>query len=102
MGSPIRGDDMYGGRHLTVGDVVGPRGTDEQSPRDMVMTRQALHATLLGFVHPTNGEAVEFTAPLHDDMAALVGMLRAHRLKARPRVHGTQIDLALATGSTEA
>ena len=101
LGYPIVGDDMYGGRHLTVGDVVGPRGTNEQSPRDPLMTRQALHATLLGFVHPTSDQPVEFIAPLHDDMAVLVRMLRTHRMKSRPRVHGTQIDLDVAAGASE-
>lgn len=34
------------------------------------MTRQALHAARLGFVHPITGEAMRFEAPLPADMAA--------------------------------
>ena len=31
MGYPIVGDDMYGGKHLTVGDVTGPGGIASQA-----------------------------------------------------------------------
>ena len=94
LGYPIVGDDMYGGKHLTVGDITGPRGTEQQSPRESLITRQALHAALLGFEHPMSKQPVQFTAPLHDDMAHLIGMLRTSRLRATPTVAGTQIDLA--------
>lgn len=36
------------------------------------MTRQALHSHQLAFTHPVTGEAMEFTAPLPEDMARLV------------------------------
>jgi 23S rRNA pseudouridine1911/1915/1917 synthase len=36
------------------------------------MPRQALHAAVLGFTHPTTGEALCFTAPLPSDMRTLV------------------------------
>jgi 23S rRNA pseudouridine1911/1915/1917 synthase len=35
------------------------------------LTRQALHAAVLGFVHPITGEALRFETPLPPDMAAL-------------------------------
>ena len=34
------------------------------------LTRQALHATELGFEHPASGEALLFQAPLPADLAA--------------------------------
>lgn len=34
------------------------------------LTRQALHAARLGFVHPVSGDAMHFEAPLPPDMAA--------------------------------
>ena len=37
--------------------------------------RQALHAAVLGFVHPISGEDIRFEAPLPDDMTALLDML---------------------------
>jgi 23S rRNA pseudouridine1911/1915/1917 synthase len=39
--------------------------------------RQALHAHTLGFEHPTTGAAVDFEAPLPDDMAWVVERVRA-------------------------
>ena len=38
--------------------------------------RQALHASTLGFVHPTTGEEMAFEAPLPEDMAWVVERLR--------------------------
>ncbi|WP_394787498.1 RluA family pseudouridine synthase [Rhodoferax sp.] len=49
-GHPLVGDVVYGGS-LAAG-----------------LTRQALHATQLAFVHPMTGEALRFHAPLPDDM----------------------------------
>ena len=39
--------------------------------------RQALHATRLALVHPGTGEMMEWTAPLPEDMQALLRVLRA-------------------------
>ena len=51
-GFPLVGDALYGGRAL--------RG----------MQRQALHAAELGFQHPIEGHALNFKAPLPEDLAA--------------------------------
>ncbi|MBU1817328.1 MAG: RluA family pseudouridine synthase [Gammaproteobacteria bacterium] len=53
---PLVGDSLYGG-----------------SPMDP-MQRQALHAYRLAFVHPVTGEALEFHAPLPDDMQRLLSL----------------------------
>ena len=39
--------------------------------------RQALHAAVLSFVHPTSGERLRFEAPLPADMAVALDALRA-------------------------
>lgn len=39
--------------------------------------RQALHAGLLGFIHPTTGEEVSWQIDLPDDMQQLVDALAA-------------------------
>ena len=39
--------------------------------------RQALHAFSLGFVHPRSGEGLRFEAPLPDDFASALALLRA-------------------------
>lgn len=102
LGYPIVGDDMYGGRHLTVGDVAGAAGAPGLSPRAPAITRQALHATLLAFTHPITDEPAEFHAPLPEDMRRLVALLREHRQVGTPKVSGTRIDLDEAMAGTGA
>lgn len=93
IGFPIVGDDIYGGRHLTVGHIVGAAGADQLSPRDHVIRRQALHAALLGFTHPITESPMELQAPLHDDMALLVRLLRCYRHGEPVNVAGATLDL---------
>ena len=90
LGYPIVGDDMYGGRHLTVGDVAG-RAT--AGGREPLMTRQALHAALLGFTHPITNKKLQFLAPLPADMRELVRLLRAHRNPKPLKAPGAGVDL---------
>lgn len=93
LGYPIVGDDIYGGKHLKVSDII-PRGVQVNLARsDFVIQRQALHATYLAFTHPISEVPVEFVAPLHGDMANLVCMLRKHRFKKSPSLPNTIIDL---------
>lgn len=86
LGWPIVGDDMYGGRALA----------DDQG--GVVIGRQALHATVLGFEHPVTGEKMRFTAPLRGDMAAAIRLLRARAAVRRPEAVGATVDLAAAVG----
>lgn len=71
IGHPLFNDARYGG------DVI-LRGTTSGSYRQFVQhcfeqcPRQALHARTLGFVHPTTGEEMFFTAPVPDDMTGLI------------------------------
>jgi 23S rRNA pseudouridine1911/1915/1917 synthase len=44
------------------------------------MPRQALHAYVLGFVHPLTGEWMEFEAPLPSDFAQALHFLRSLQL----------------------
>ena len=93
LGFPIVGDDMYGGKHLKVSNIV-PLGYTCAMPRtDSVIQRQALHASLLEFDHPISGDVAVHTAPLHDDMQRLVSMLREYRFKQSPTVPGAILDL---------
>ncbi len=58
-------------RHPLLGDTVyGP------SKDPFHLEGQALHAGVLGFIHPTSKEYVEFTAPLPDYFTALLKKLR--------------------------
>ncbi|MBT4529778.1 MAG: RluA family pseudouridine synthase [Phycisphaerae bacterium] len=96
LGYPIVGDDIYGGKHLKISDII-PRGAESDLERSSyVIKRQALHAGYLAFTHPISDEPTEFTAPLHGDMANLVKMLRKHRFKKAPNLQNTIIDLHYA------
>lgn len=59
IGHPLVGDPMYG-------RSKGPK-----------FNGQALHAAVLGFVHPSTSEYKEFTAPLPADMMDLLHSLRS-------------------------
>lgn len=76
-GYPLVGDQVYG-RRLEI-----PRGATaglEAALREF--RRQALHAAKLTFPHPTDGRAVEVTAPLPADFLALITALRRDRAAA--------------------
>ncbi len=69
--------------HPLVGDqVYGKKGIERQYAGDGRLAflrnfpRQALHARLLGFVHPRSGDYLEFTAPVPDDLENLLHTLR--------------------------
>lgn len=61
-GLPIVGDPVYGRRG---------RGVPSE------LARPALHAAVLGFVHPTRGEPLRFESPVAEDIAALLASLAA-------------------------
>ena len=65
-----------------------PAGAGERGPREQLVTRQMLHAALLGFEHPITGQAMTFVAPLREDMGAFVELLRATRFIDRPQLPG--------------
>jgi 23S rRNA pseudouridine1911/1915/1917 synthase len=61
IGFPLAGDPKY-----------GPRKTLE-------LNGQALHAAVLGFIHPTTGEYLEFEAPLPEEYGQLIEKLQNNR-----------------------
>ncbi|WP_298917636.1 RluA family pseudouridine synthase [uncultured Algimonas sp.] len=73
IGCPLLGDPLYGNQKAFMSD----RSPEEMRVRDAVAAfkRQALHARLLGFVHPVTKEAMRFETPPPDDYRALVGVL---------------------------
>jgi 23S rRNA pseudouridine1911/1915/1917 synthase len=69
-GAPCLGDPLYGS---------GPPAAPVRAAiAEACLTRQALHAAVLGFVHPITGEALRFETPPPEDMrrleAALAGL----------------------------
>jgi 23S rRNA pseudouridine1911/1915/1917 synthase len=74
LGHPILGDTTYGG----ASPRVLPFSRSEQFTKNLIelMPRQALHAETLRFRQPTSGELLTFSAPLPDDMLAVLGKIR--------------------------
>jgi len=74
IGHPLIGDPTYGRAHKP------PRPKTEIEARAFAAAadfpRQALHAWLLGFQHPTTHKVMKFEAPWPADFAALVEALR--------------------------
>jgi 23S rRNA pseudouridine1911/1915/1917 synthase len=67
--TPCLGDPVYGAG-APVADV-------RAIIAEIGFARQALHAAVLGFVHPITGETLRFETPLPPDMAALEAGLKA-------------------------
>lgn len=68
---PIVGDPLYGG------PLKLPKAaSDELAAALRGFRRQALHAETLEFAHPRSGEPVRTSAPVPDDMQALMRLLR--------------------------
>lgn len=87
IGYPIVGDDMYGGRHVYFEDIPGVGGAGP------IITRQALHAAMLGFTQPMTNKPMTLQAPLHADMRLLVQTLRKQGVLRAPSVAGAVLDL---------
>lgn len=66
-GAPCLGDPVYGS-----GSPAQPVKAAIQAAR---LSRQALHAAVLGFRHPVTGETLRFESPPPDDMAKLEDLL---------------------------
>ena len=60
IGHPLLGDEVYGPSKCPVKGLQG----------------QTLHAMVLGFIHPTTLEYVEYTAPLPPYFTDLLNALR--------------------------
>ena len=72
IGHPIVGDKIYGGREISRHDVTG-KAADSREP---LITRQALHARRLQFVHPAHFQRMVLEAPLPGDMSDLLRTLQ--------------------------
>jgi 23S rRNA pseudouridine1911/1915/1917 synthase len=72
---PIVADDMYGGK------LVYPWQLADSEPavQEPIISRVALHAWTLEFIHPTTKKPVKFEAPLPEDMQNALDMLRKYR-----------------------
>ena len=65
---PLAGDPVYGNPRHPCSDTV--------KTEIKALARQALHAYRLSFIHPQNGEEMQFEAPLPQDIYRLLSVLR--------------------------
>ncbi|MDR1827947.1 MAG: RluA family pseudouridine synthase [Methylobacteriaceae bacterium] len=73
IGHPVIGDALYGAGFKTkVHRLAGAARRTAAALR-----RQALHAAVLGFAHPTRDEVLRFESPLPEDLAGLYRALKA-------------------------
>jgi 23S rRNA pseudouridine1911/1915/1917 synthase len=75
IGHPILGDETYGTGFKTKAARLSPPARAALA----ALGRQALHAAILGFTHPTSGDRLDFESPLPTDMARLAEALRTGR-----------------------
>jgi len=66
--TPLLSDPLYGGRPSMAQDIQEIAGA---------LGRQALHAAVLGFVHPLSGKSLRFEVPPPPDFAGALEALRA-------------------------
>ncbi len=67
IGLPVTGDPVYG-KLRGKGGVADPKLRKALE----VLKRQALHAAVLGFIHPRSLKHVQFSSPLPEDMAGAI------------------------------
>ncbi|MBB5518323.1 RluA family pseudouridine synthase [Amphiplicatus metriothermophilus] len=77
IGHPLIGDPVYGRGPGLAGLKPGDAAAERAIAALAAFRRQALHARVLGFVHPATGEPLRFEAAPPADFAALVAALRA-------------------------
>jgi 23S rRNA pseudouridine1911/1915/1917 synthase len=65
IGHPLLGDPVYGRTPRGLRTLLGELG----------FARQALHAAVLGFIHPVSGEILRFSSEIPDDMRELLARL---------------------------
>lgn len=78
LGCPILADPLYGtGRPFFLSRAKKDyrKGKEAEKP---LLSRTALHAVSVEFLHPASHEAVRFEAPLPKDMRSVIRMLRKY------------------------
>jgi len=77
IANPLLGDPVYGRTPKALKPLLAELG----------FARQALHAAVLGFIHPVTGKTIRFVSPIPADMREL--LVRLGSLHADSREHAT-------------
>jgi len=74
LGYPVVGDAVYGNSKKRSNEIKN------DAPRNALkmITRQALHASQIGFCHPVIDRYMEFSSPMPEDMASACEALRGY------------------------
>jgi 23S rRNA pseudouridine1911/1915/1917 synthase len=80
IGHPLLGDDVYGTGFKTKAARLAPAARQALE----ALGRQALHAHILDFQHPTSGEILKFKSALPGDLARLRESLGAAERRRTP------------------
>ena len=75
LGHPVFGDETYGGR---IPHSINLTSTIKASIKNLleIMKRQALHARVLGFIHPKTKQFLRFEKDLPKDMKEVISRIR--------------------------
>jgi len=73
---PVVGDPEYGGRSKWVGTLKNKKDRDLAEEVLSRISRQALHARKIGFIHPGTGQYLEIESRIPLDIADLLEFLR--------------------------
>ncbi|NNC35047.1 MAG: RluA family pseudouridine synthase [Croceitalea sp.] len=71
IGHTLFNDERYGGNQVLKGTTF-TKYKQFVDNAFKILPRQALHAKMLGFVHPVSGKMMRFETPLPDDMAQCI------------------------------
>lgn len=70
---PLFSDSRYGGDQILKGTISGAYKLFVRRAME-ALPRQALHAELLGFIHPTTGKYLEFSSPMPKDFSSALAL----------------------------
>lgn len=82
IGHPLFNDAMYGGDQILKGTTFSKYKQFVTNCFQM-LPRQALHALVLGFEHPTTHQQMHFESPLPEDMMSVVEKWRKYAESSR-------------------
>ena len=77
IGHPLFADERYGGTTINKGTIYAKYRQFIQNCFK-ICPRQALHAAVLGFEHPSTGTHIHFETPMPQDMTDLIAKWRAY------------------------
>ena len=77
LGHPLFNDERYDGDKILQGTIFTKYKQFIENCFQ-ILKRQGLHAKTLGFVHPRNGNQMDFDSPVPEDMLSLIEKMRGY------------------------